>query len=360
MKIFVDAHKFDHSLQGSSTYIKGLYNSLVEYDDVEITVCANDLENLKIHFQDERFKFIKLESKSKYIRLAFEYPKLLRKGEFDFAHFQYIIPPCKYCKYINTLHDLLFLEFPNYFPWYYRFINGKLFRISALKSDIVLTVSKYSQNAIYKYFNIAPEKVHITSNAVQLFTPRNIDIKQKYNIDKYILYVSRYEPRKNHTLLLKAYLENALYLQGYDLVFIGSRKESIEKLAFNKLLAEIPRDLMHHIKFYEGVSVDELNCFYQNAACFVFPSLAEGFGIPPLEAAVYNCKVVCSNSTAMSDFNFFKYSFNPNSLEDLKQKLNEALSDKAYPFESIKEKVLKMYNWDNIVSEYYKVLKGNK
>lgn len=62
----------------------------------------------------------------------------------------------------------------------------------------------------------------------------------------------------------------------------------------------------------------------------------------------------------MSDFNFFKYSFDPNSLDDLKQKLNDALSDKAYPFELIKEEVLKNYNWDIIARKYYKILKDDK
>lgn len=142
IRILVDAHKFDHSFQGTATYIRGLYNALVEYDDIEITLCAHDLDLLKTIFTDSRFKFIQLQSPSKLKRLAFELPKIIKENGFDYLHCQYILPLFKHCKFINTIHDLLFLHFKQYFDWKYRFINGTLFRLSALRSDVVLTVSE--------------------------------------------------------------------------------------------------------------------------------------------------------------------------------------------------------------------------
>lgn len=356
MKIFVDAHKFDHSLQGTSTYIKGIYNSLVKFDDVEITLCAENIDNLKLHFQDTRFNFLKLNASSKYKRLAIEYPRLLSQGGFDFAHFQYIVPPIKMCKYINTIHDLLFLDFKEYFPWSYRFTNGSLFKVSARYSDILLTVSQYSKEAIASHYGTSLDKIYITNNAVN--SPQNdyVAVKDKYQLRKYILFVSRFEPRKNHLMLLKAYLEDRLYESDIDLVFIGSKKESIEIQAYQELINNIPLNLKHHVKFYEGVPEKELNSFYHHASCFVFPSLAEGFGIPPLEAAINGTKVLCSNSTAMADFDFFKYQFNPLSLEDLKSKLLAILNDNEYPYEDIKFKIQSKYNWDSIANEYHQVL----
>lgn len=357
MRIFVDAHKFDHSLQGTSTYIKGLYNALVKYDEIEITLCAQNIENLKKHFKDDRFNFIKLNSGSKYKRLAIEYPRLLAEGNYDYAHFQYIVPPLKKCKYINTIHDLLFLDFKQYFPWSYRFINGNLFRASAKISDIVLTVSQYSKEDINKYFHIPFNKIHITNNAVSQNIDSFIDVLEKYKLRKYILYVSRFEPRKNHLLLLKAFIDNKLYSQGFDLVFIGSKKEPIEIKSFESLIENIPENLKDYVKFFQGVSEEELNSFYSNASCFVFPSIAEGFGIPPLEAAINHCKVLCSDKTAMADYEFLKYRFDPYNLEDLKLKLNQILADTSYPYEEIRCKILDKYNWDKIAKDLYDLLR---
>ncbi|WP_435354445.1 glycosyltransferase family 4 protein [Emticicia sp. SJ17W-69] len=357
MKIFVDAHKFDHSFQGTSTYIKGLYNALVKYDDVEITLCANDIDNLKENFKDKRFKFIKSEAKSKIKRLGIEYPLILKRGKYDFAHFQYIVPPIKFCKYINTIHDLLFLEFKDYFPWQYRLINGTLFRISAFMSEIVLTVSAYSKKSVNQIYKIPLEKIFITNNAVQSIPSEKVDIQKKYGLTNYILYVSRFEPRKNHLLLLKAYLESNLFSKGYELVFIGTKKEPIEIDAYNNLIKNIPLNIKEKVKFYESLNVNELNNFYNQASCFVFPSVAEGFGIPPLEAAINNCKVLCSNATAMADFDFFKYRFNPDDFEDFKNQLNRILEDKDYPYDNIRNKIQLKYNWDRIAFEFYQVLK---
>src|ERR1043165_2921821 len=109
IKLFVDAHVFDGVYQGTTTYIKGLYSSLVKDENFEITLAANDLNNLKKHFPDNRFRYVPLTSKSKLKRLGFDIPAIIAKGRFDFAHFQYICPPIKKCRYINTIHDLLFL-----------------------------------------------------------------------------------------------------------------------------------------------------------------------------------------------------------------------------------------------------------
>lgn len=361
IKILVDAHIFDHSFQGSGSYLQGLYNALIQFEDIELTICAHDLDNAKRYFEDPRFKFIELKTNSKIKRLAFEYPKIIKNGKFDYAHFTYILPLFKNCKYVLTIHDILFLEFKSFFSWSYRLIKGNLFKISAKRADIMLTISQYSKEALINIFNIAPDKIFVTPIAVNTTEAKNINIniKIKYNIHNYILYVSRFEPRKNHIGLLEAYLSLKLYNEGYQLVFIGSKSEKIELNAYNKLVKMIPVTVKENIKFFENISQDELNSFYQNAACSVYPSFAEGFGIPPLEAAVNGCKVLCSNQTALADFNFFKYHFDPRDTNAFKMQLMEILGDKAYPFDKIKQEILKRYNWSEIAKKYYAIIQNN-
>lgn len=96
-----------------------------------------------------------------------------------------------------------------------------------------------------------------------------------------------------------------------------------------------------------NLSDDELNALYNCTELFIYPSIAEGFGIPPLEAAVCLKKVCCSNSTAMKDFDFFKkYSFEPLNEKCLISQINEILLDKDYPSKEIKDEILKRYSWE--------------
>ena len=110
----------------------------------------------------------------------------------------------------------------------------------------------------------------------------------------------------------------------------------------------------------EDISDGELNSFYKTAELFVYPSYAEGFGIPPLEAGVASCKVLCSNQTAMRDFDFFgKYLFDPNNPAELERKLLETLEETDYPYGKIKDAIVERYNWKSISDHFSEILKQN-
>lgn len=352
IKVFVDAHVFDGAFQGTTTYLAGLYTHLVKQEDFEITLAAHEPGRLKLVFTDPRFRFVKLESPSKYKRLAFEIPALLKAGKYDYAHFQYITPFRKPCRYINTIHDILFIDFPQYFPFAYRFTKKHIFRLSAWRSDLICTVSDYSREALIRHFGIRENRLLLTPNAVEPPAEPVADVKQRYGLDKYILFVSRMEPRKNHYLMLKSFVELALFGKGYQLVFIG-RKEDVRTDNYHTYYQSIPEAAKEAVLHLENISPAELNSFYRNAELFVYPSLAEGFGIPPLEAAIMGCKVLCSNQTAMSDFDFFgPYLFDPNNPEELKLKIQSILEDENYPYAEIRAAVLNRYNWSRISADF--------
>ena len=357
IKVFVDAHVFDGIYQGTTSYIKGLYNSLVKDDTFEITLAANDLERLKEHF-DDRFNFIQLPNKSKIRRLAIDIPFILKKHNFDFAHFQYITPFIKPCKFINTIHDLLFLDYPSLFPASYRLSKRFTFGASALKSDIICTVSEYSKLALEQHFKINQDKIYITPNAVNISEFQSINLKETYDLEKYILFVSRFEPRKNHLGLLKAFVELKLYEQNYKLVLVG-RMNDVKNFAYLNYFSQLPEYIKQYVIHLENIPPNVLFNLYAQAALFVFPSLAEGFGIPPLEAAVYGSRVLCSNRTAMSDFNFFgKYLFDPVDEQTFKQKIVTVLNEKNYPLKDIQSQIKEKCNWDIIATNFGNYLKS--
>jgi glycosyltransferase involved in cell wall biosynthesis len=359
MKILVDAHVFDSGSQGTTSYIKNLYNALVDFPNIQITLCANNVKNLKNIFTNEKFEFIDLKVKSKIWRLFYEFPKIIERGKFDFAHFQYVVPVRKKCLYINTIHDILFLNFPNYFDLFYRITKGFLFKLSAKKSDIIFTVSQFSKNCIVETFSISKDKVYVLPNTVQISKISSMDVKEKYGIRNFIHYVARFEPRKNQIGLLKAYLNSDLS-NNYDIVFIGRKKDKIEKKYYEEFVKLIPTNKKKNIHLFEDLCFEELTAFYRQSSCFVYPSFAEGFGIPPIEAGVNCCKVLSSNQTAMADFSFFKYTFNPNNESDLQLRLLEILNDKEYPFEEIKNIIIEKYNTKNIAEQFCNVVKRGK
>lgn len=359
MRLLVDCHVFDGKFQGTRTYLQGLYQNMTTHSDIEFFFAAQDIENLKRYFgESNNIHYIVLKNSGSLKRLAFEYPSLTKKYSIDYAHYQYVSPLKKACKEIVTIHDLLFLDFPQYFPLSYRLKNGFFFRHSAKRADLLLTVSEYSKNAICRHFHISKEKVFLTPNAVlDNGETSNIDVKKAWNLNKYILTVSRIEPRKNQLSLLKAFARSKLYACDYKLVFIGS--PDLNYREFHEYFNHLPKEIKEHVVM-RTASFGELVALYKNADLFVFPSFAEGFGIPPLEAVIYGCPILCSNTTAMAEFAFpEEMIFDPHNVKELEEKMLCALEE-PFCISPMQKKMQAKYDWGQISENFYQLLRNSR
>ena len=349
IKIFIDAHVFDGIHQGTVTYLSGIYSELIKDNRFQLYVGSNDKILAERFLGSNNFIHIKYNTNSRIKRLIYTIPKALKENKIDFAHFQYISPFLKPCKYIVTIHDLLFLEFPENFPIGYRIKNSILFYLSSKRADRVTTVSSYSKESIHRYFKIPLNKIEITPNAVIESKEKPEPIEQLMG-KKFILYVSRIEPRKNQALLIKIWKDLSLFEQNIDLVLVGS--EGLKDDLFIQQLNELSQREQNHFHWLSKIPTKNLTWLYQNCFLFVFPSSSEGFGIPPLEAALYGAKVLCSNTTAMKEFDFFdEFQFNPKDYNEFKQALSFSINNE-FNHEAAISTINSRYNWGKIANDF--------
>lgn len=386
MRILVDCHCFDYvTSEGVNTHIRGLYSAILRQapEDWEFYFAAKYPEKLKwagyvadadSDFSNEvissRIHFVKLSDKGKLHRLLREYPKIIRKNHIDYAHFQYTAPPFTLtlgkrgtlggrCRTVVTLHDILFKDFTRYFPLKYKLVKGLLFYLTAKRSDLLLTVSEYSKSRISHHFHIAPDQIFVTPNAVtrdfwEIDEEQARAFVSGKGVGKYILCVSRFEPRKRQSLLLKIYLDMRLWEKGYDLVFIG--RKTLSMPGFDQMMAAMPAQARPHVIVHYQAPYQELKLWYKAASLFVYPAVAEGFGIPPVEAGAAGIPCICSNRTAMGDFTFFGENHIDCDDESLLRKRISAILGldgpaQRPPVDDISREIATVYDWDVIAGK---------
>ncbi len=366
MRLLVDCHCFDAGeTQGINTYIRWLYKSLINIsNNITFVFAAQNLANIKRIFGNKKnIEYVKLGDHSRLYRLMVEYPRIIKKHKIDLAHFQYIAPRVKGCKTIVTVHDILFEDYPQFFPLSYRLSRHFLFKESAKRANLLLTVSDYSKHRISDVYKIPENDIHITHNGVskdfRKIDPKACEdyIRDTFGISNYILYVSRFEPRKKQVTLLNAYKELRLDKRGLELVLIGVN--SIPDPLFEKAYEECSEELKSHIHILDSIPYAELLKWYGGARLFVYPSEAEGFGIPPLEAGACGVPVICNDKTAMEDFTFFGDNListdNSKLLNSRILSLLDSPKDEA-KLAKIREDIFNRYSWDVIAHDFKGVL----
>lgn len=194
-------------------------------------------------------------------------------------------------KKIVTIHDLIFLRYPQLYPFIDRKIYNKKFRHACDAADVIIAISKETKNDIEKHYFIPESKIKVVYQSCDELYYRELSahttekVQKKYALpSEYLLYVGTIEERKNLLTLVKALNE----INDIPLVVVGNKKNY-----FNKVMEYITANqLEQRVHFIENAGHDELPAIYSNAKIFIFPSFFEGFGIPIIEALTSKVPVI--------------------------------------------------------------------
>ena len=263
--------------------------------------------------------------------------------------FNYIVPPRITGKVMTAVYDMTFLRFPETMDVRNRRrLNGGL-RRSVARSDRILTISEFSRQEIAELLDFPKEKIAVIPCA-PAFSETTAPVGEtlsKFGIQQpYVLYVGTLEPRKNLVRLLEAFglLKEKEHFP-HQLVLAGGKGWNSE--AFDQALAASP--IRECVRLTGYVSEEEKNTLYREAELFVFPSVYEGFGIPPLEAMHWNCPVVCADAASLPEVcgDAAEY-VNPDDVNSIAEGICRGLTDKARRAELVQAGTTRVeqYTWE--------------
>ena len=310
-RIGVDAHVLTGKFQGSRTYLLNLLCHLGEIDrQNRYLLYSFDPDATRALLPFANFEHLRLAVRPGVPRLLFYWPWEQWRRRLDLLLTSYFCPLVFARRQIVIVHDLLFESHPQYFGRAARLRFKLLVRLSASRARNVVAVSHTTRTEILRCYRLPPSRVHIVSGgtSAQAAAP---DVSDSPYAIPYILAVGRLEPRKNIAALLRAF--RLMKTPGVHLVIIGREDfGASETVAELRSLQEDPATRAR-VMWLTEVQDTDLPAAYRHAAVFAFPSFAEGFGLPVLEALAQGTPVVASGHEAMREVGgaFCRY-FEPN------------------------------------------------
>ncbi len=350
VKLIFDGRKTDD--YGIGTYLKNIFGGLISSGEF-----AYKFLHLKDSSSPEFLKenIINVGSKNYSLFEHLEIPLKIR-GLKDYIYFSphYVFPIFIKNRVIATIHDLIHFKFPEFFPFYKREI-GKIFLKSLQqRGELIFTVSETSKKDIINMFGFNEDRIKVIYNGIaEIFFSAE---EQKTSIDfPYILYMGNLKPHKNLGILLKAFSNIKGKYKELKLILIGIKnpkqlKKQVEGLGIENRVI---------IKGY--IEQKEVIKFIDNCLFFVFPSLYEGFGLPPIEVMARGKAVVSSSGGSLKEIlKDNAVLFNPQSEEELTTVMENMIIDESLrkEYESKGLKYSENFHWDKFVRQYIDILKG--
>jgi len=331
MRFSVDAHAIGCRLTGNEVYIRNLLNEFARLDsDSEFVAYVS--KSCIERALPARF-LTRLVSANPYRRLGLDIPVRLRQDRPDLLHVQYTGPVVCPVPLVATVHDVSFLEYPEYFTRFRSLQLRLTVQRTVRAAARVLTPSEFSRRAILRHYGLDENKVVVVPNAVSAqFRPidhavATAAVREKFDIPgPFVLTVGDLQPRKNHLGLLRAFesVVRAYPQLPHRLVFVG-KDTWYSKELHRAIAASSIADRVHCSGFVEDADLVQ---FYNACDLFVFPSFYEGFGLPILEAMACGRAVACSNATAMPEVaDAAGILFDPKSVPQIARAMGDVLLD---------------------------------
>lgn len=260
---------------------------------------------------------------------------------------------------VITVYDMIHELFPHFFSSFDNTVRNK--RISVGRADHVICISENTKKDLINIYNVDPSKITVTHLGYD-FSKITYASKQinSYSVKPFLLYVGARSGYKNFNKLLAAFASSQLLRSEFDIVAFGGGVFTKSEMSYISELG-IP---LNSVKQVDG-SDELLSTYYSNARAFVYPSLYEGFGIPPLEAMAHRCPVICSNTSSLPEVvgNAGVY-FDPVDFDSIRATIEETVLDDSMLMNLVDSgiKQINNFSWDKCAREtlgvYNKIL-GN-
>jgi len=306
VRIAIDARKLRD--YGIGTYVRNLLRNLARIDRATEYVLFTQPADVELGTElGDNFRTVVERAGAYSVREQINIPLDLRREGIDLFHApHYVLPPLTPCKSVVTIHDCIHLRFPQYLPnrLAYAYARSSLW-VATHRASRVLTVSEASKRDILRYFRVPESKIDVIYNAIdeRLGEPLSNEeigrVRERYQLyDPFVLYAGNIKPHKNLERLIEAF--HMLRRNGFEhvkLLIIGD-----EVSQYATLRRAVHRHKLHqHVRFFGFVPDKTLAALYRLASVFVFPSLYEGFGLPPLEAMASGTPVITSNVSSLPE-----------------------------------------------------------
>ena len=369
MKIGIDARMMGKGF-GLARYIEQLVLHLEKIDKKnEYVLFIRDDSQQSFKIKNLKFKIVEANISWYSFEEQVKFPKIIKQEKVDLMHFPHWNVPIFYiAPYVVTIHDLTMFHFPR--PeattlgpvkfWIKDKAHRFVIKNAVKKAKHIITTSEFTKHDLHFTLGVPLDKMVTTYqapfvNAIQ-DAGNTGKILEKYCVDKpFVIYVGAAYPHKNVEGLLKAWqIFEQKYGSEYKLLLVGKENyfwTKIKSKIENLPAGQAGLKSVMHIGF---VPDKELSQFYRHAKLYVFPSLYEGFGLPPLEAMVHGVPIASSNSSCLPEvLGEAALYFDPKNHVQMAEVIYSGLTDEniRHDLKVKGRSELKKYSWDRLTEQ---------
>ncbi|MEA3345536.1 MAG: glycosyltransferase family 1 protein [Chloroflexota bacterium] len=375
MTIYVDISAAVHGRAGLGRYAQSLAQALLDGDPVRFAFFYNRAPSAHLPVSLREAPIRTVRAGYKPWRMAVWLGQLTHLG-FDrllpgaelFHATEHLLMPLRHIPSVLTVHDLVFRLLPHHHKLLnYVFLNLAM-PLFIRRADHLIAVSHSTREDLVRLYSVDPSEITVIHEAADpRFRPQPAEeierVRREHGLpEHFILSLGTIEPRKNHRRLIEALsLLRRLGAEGWRLVVAGEKGWLYQP--FFRRLEEL--GLEDEVILLGHVPEADLPALYSAATLFVFPSLYEGFGLPPLEAMACGTPVVCSRASSLPEVGGeAALYFDPTDVEEMAQAMYEVLRDGALRAEMQKRGLeqAKRFSWERTAEEtmavYQDVIQG--